>query len=240
MNGPAEPRGRRTLAAAWLAALLEAATPVSGKDLGVWGEVWPIEEADLLTRIEARLADLERSGELARMNEEARARARRRIEAPAPVPGIAPAVEPRSWLHDPAVVVERDVVGPDGLLIAPAGLRIEPLAHRPLTRTLLFVDGGRPDEVGWALAHTAPTRIVLLAGRPLDLAREHGRAFYFDQGGALSRTFAIRATPARVRQEGLKLRVEEVPLRGPARGGGDEGGNAPAIRGRESNGEERR
>ncbi len=208
--------GGRLVAALWLAGVLDASMPVSAKDLGVWGEVWPIEEPDLLTRVETLLEEFQASGEWDRMNEDARSRARQRIEAPPPVPGIAPATEPRSWLHDPAIVVTEDVLGPGGAVIAAAGTRIEPLAHRPLTRTLLFIDGRRSAEVEWALAQPAPTRIVLLAGRPLDLARAHARAFYFDQGGALAERFGFKATPARIRQEGLKLRIEERVLPDPA------------------------
>ena len=204
--------GGRLIAALWLAGVLDAAMPVSAKDLGVWGEVWPIEESDLLVQVETALKFLEASGELARMNEEARARARERLEAPPPVPGIAPATEPRSWLYDPAIVVKDDVVGPGGVLIAARGTRIEPLEHRPMTQTLLFIDGTRGVEVEWALAQVAPTRIILLSGRPFDLARTHARAFYFDQGGTLTERFGLRATPARIRQEGLKLRIAEIPL----------------------------
>ena len=207
--------GGRLVAALWLAGVLDAANPVSAKDLGVWGEVWPIEEPDLLVQVEDALTRLEASGELAEMNEEARARARERLESPPPVPGIVPATEPRSWLHDPAIVVAEDVVGPGGVLVARAGTRIEPLAHRPMTQTLLFIDGTSPVEVEWALAQVAPTRIVLLAGRPLDLARQHGRAFYFDQGGRLTEKFGLEATPVRMRQEGLKLRIAEIPLDDP-------------------------
>ena len=207
--------GGRLVAALWLAGVLDAAMPVSAKDLGVWGEVWPIEEPDLLVQVESALTRLEASGELADMNEAARARARERLESPPPVPGIVPATEPRSWLHDPAIVVAEDVVGPGGGLVARAGTRIEPLAHRPMTQTLLFIDGTRPVEVEWALAQVAPTRIVLLAGRPLDLARQHGRAFYFDQGGRLTEKFGLEATPVRMRQEGLKLRIAEIPLDDP-------------------------
>ena len=204
--------GGRLVAALWLAGVLDAAMPVSAKDLGVWGEVWPIEEPDLLVQVETALKDLETSGELARMNEEARARARERLESPPPVPGIAPATEPRSWLYDPAVIVQEDVIGPGGALVAQAGTRIEPLAHRPMTWTLLFIDGTRDVEVEWALAKVAPTRIILLSGRPFDLARAHRRAFYFDQDGTLTEKFGLEATPARIRQEGLQLRIAEIPL----------------------------
>ncbi len=207
-----EVRGGRLIAALWLAGVLDASMPVSAKDLGVWGEVWPIEEPDLLTQVETALKDLEESGELARMNEEARARARERLEEPPRVHGIAPATEPRTWLFDPAIVVQEDITGPGGAVIAAADTRIEPLAHRPLTRTLLFIDGTRAVEVQWALAQVAPTRIILLSGRPFDLARAHARAFYFDQGGTLAERFGLTATPARIRQEGLKLRIDELVL----------------------------
>ena len=214
MRTLADACGGRLMAALWLAGVLDASMPVTAKDLGVWGEVWPIEEADLLEQVEETLEALQRSGEWARMEEAAKARAREKLEAPPPVPGIAPASEPRSWLYDPAIVVQENVLGPGGIVIATAGTRIEPLSHRPMTQALLFIDGTRPVEVQWALAQVAPTRIVLLSGRPFDLARTHGRAFYFDQGGVLAQRFGLRATPARMRQEGLKLRIEEVPLRG--------------------------
>ena len=136
-------RGRHALAAVWLAGVLDAAMPVAARDLGVLGETWRIAEADLLDRIEQQLVELERSGERARLDEEAKARARERLEAPEPVPGIEPARVSRVWLFDPAITVQENIVGPDGTVIAAAGTRIEPLAHRPLLQELLFIDGTR-------------------------------------------------------------------------------------------------
>ena len=78
-------RGRHAIAAVWLAGVLDAAMPVAARDLGVLGETWRIAEADLLDRIEQQLVELERSGERARLDEEAKARARERLEAPEPV-----------------------------------------------------------------------------------------------------------------------------------------------------------
>ena len=208
--------GRRALVAVWLAGVLDAAMPVAAKDLGVLGETWPIEEPDVLAQIETALSGLEASGELSRLNDEARARARERLEAPEPVPGIEPARVRRTWLFDPAITVTENVFGPDGAVIAVAGTRIEPLKHRPLLRELLFIDGTRAVEVEWALARVAPTTIVLVAGRPFDLARAHGRVFYFDQSGALTERFGLDATPVRIRQEGLELRITQIPLPGEA------------------------
>ena len=223
----------RSLAAVCLVAMSIAAPgrELSAKDLGVRGATWPVAEPDLLVEIEARLEELQRSGELARLEAEARERARRRLEEPEPVAGIAPARVARSRTFDPSIEVARDIRAADGTLIAAAGTRvpatrIDPFARAPLIRDLLFVDGRRDAEIAWALAHGRPSKIVLLAGRPLDLARRHGRPFFFDQGGRLAARFGIAATPTLVTREGTRaggahLRITEIPLdddigRGPA------------------------
>ena len=200
--------------AGMLAALPAAGIPSEtiAKDLGVRGATWAIAEPDLLAEIETRLLEMQRSGELARFEAEARERAQRALEEPPPVQGIAPATRERSRLFDPAIVVERDIGMPDGTLIAAAGTRVNPLERVGLTRDLLFVDGRRDAEVAWALAHEGPAKIVLLAGRPLDLMRRHGRSFFFDTGGTIAARFGIAATPSLVTQEGAGLRITEIPV----------------------------
>ena len=189
---------------------------VSAKDLGVRGATWPVAEPDLLAQIEARLVEMERSGELARLEEEARESARRKLEEPNPVTGIAPAREERSRLWDPAITVARDIRTSDGTLIAAAGTRVNPLERMALARDLLFVDGRREAEIVWALAREdesgRPAKIVLLAGRPLDLMRRHRRPFFFDQGGRLAARFGLRLTPVLVAQDGTQLGITEFPV----------------------------
>ena len=202
----------QTLAAACLALAALPPAAACAKDLGVRGETRAVAEPDLLAQIEGRLALLRDSGTLARFEQKANARARSRIEAPARIAGIAPAKEKRTRLFDPAITVERDIVTPKGTVIAAAGTRIDPFAHRPLTRDLLFIDGTRTAEIAWALAYGRPSRIVLLAGRPVDLARSHGRPFFFDQGGRLAERFGLRATPSLIEREGAHLRITEIPL----------------------------
>ncbi len=203
------------VAAVLLAATLAALTSfASAKDLGVRGATWPVAEPDLLAQIEARLIELERSGALARLQAEARERARHTLEEPPPVPGIAPATRERSRQFDPAIVVERDIRTADGILIAAAGTPVNPLERMPMTRDLLFVDGRRAAEIAWALAHGRPAKIVLLAGRPLELMRRHGRPFFFDAGGRLAARFGLRFTPALVAQDGTRLRITEIPVDG--------------------------
>ena len=202
----------RGLAAAIAVTTVLSTLPALAADLGVRGATWPVTEPDLLEQIEARLSAMQRSGDMARIEREARSRARTRLEEPVPVPGIAPARETRSRMFDPAIVVERDIRLPDGTPIAAAGARINPFSHMPLSRDLLFVDGRREAEIAWALAHERPAKIVLLAGRPLELSRSHGRAFFFDQGGRLAARFGLRFTPSLVEQAGTRLRITEIPV----------------------------
>ena len=214
MTGPDTCTAFRAFAAAALAVALALAAPaaVSAKDLGVRGATWPVAEPDLLAQIEARLVEMERSGELARLEAEARARVRTKLEEPDPVPGVAPATEERSRLFDPAITVARDIRTPDGVLIAAAGTRVNPLERVALARDLLFVDGRREAEIAWALAHNRPSKIVLLAGRPLELMRRHRRPFFFDTGGRLAARFGVRLTPVLVEQAGTRLRLTEIPV----------------------------
>ena len=176
------------------------------------GAVWPVAEPDLLTEIEKRLEAMKASGVLARMRRESLRRARERVEAPPRVSGIHPARFIRIRRFDPSVTIERDIIAHDGKLIAARGTRINPLEKHPLTRDLLFIDGTRQVEVAWAIAREKPSVIVLLAGRPLDLMRTHGRAFFFDQGGRLARRFGLLATPSLVAADGDFLRITEIPL----------------------------
>ncbi len=210
-------RAAATMLAAALAALSAAGMTqmASAKDLGVRGATWPVAEPDLLLEIETRLLKMQRSGELARLEDEARTRARESLEEPEPVPGIAPAREQRSRLFDPGITVAQDIRTPDGSLIAAAGTRVNPLERLALTRDLIFVDGRREAEIAWALAHDRPARIVLLAGRPLDLMRRYRRPFFFDTGGRLAARFGIAATPTLVEQDGVRLRLTEIPVEDP-------------------------
>ena len=202
----------RLMRAVMACALVLAAGTAAAKDLGVRGAAWPIEEPDLLREIEARLQAMDDTGEADRMRREAVERARERVEAPPRVAGVTPARFLRIRQFDPTVTVEQDIRTAEGTLVAARGTRINPLERRPLTRELLFIDATRPVEVDWALAREKPSVIVLLAGRPLDLARAHGRAFFYDQGGRLARRLGVVATPSLVAAEGVFLRITEVPL----------------------------
>lgn len=188
------------------------AGPVQARDYGQQGTVFPLIERDLLQQIHARLIAMEQSGETKRLNEELKRRTVARVERPEPVAGLVRAEAARQWSFDPTITLETDIRGAKGEVIHARGTRVNPLDSVELRADLLFFDGDDPDQLAWALRQSPGAKLILVRGAPLQLMKARQRRFYFDQGGKLSAHFAIRAVPARVRQQGRLLEVSEIVL----------------------------
>ena len=194
---------------------LVIAAPATARDYGQQGAVWPIAEPDLLQQIHARLTQLERTGETARLNEQLKQRTIARINRPQPVAGLVQASIERIWRFDPTITVERDIADNRGRVIVAAGTRVNPLDTVPLRAPLVFLDGDEPAQLAWALKRFGSTaaKLILVKGAPLELMKARQRRFYFDQGGTLVKRFGIRAVPASVEQQGRVLVITEQAVK---------------------------
>ncbi|MFZ5665736.1 MAG: type-F conjugative transfer system protein TraW [Pseudomonadota bacterium] len=193
---------------------LIVASQASAGDYGQHGTVWPVIEPDLLQQIHARLTQLEKTGETARLNEELKRRTIARVNRPLPVPGLTLASAARSWRFDPTITVERNIADDKGRVIIAAGTRVNPLDTVPLRNPLVFLDGDDPAQLAWAARRYSATKakLILVRGAPLELMKSRQRRFYFDQGGTLVKHFGIRAVPATVEQQGRVLLITEQPV----------------------------
>jgi conjugal transfer pilus assembly protein TraW len=193
---------------------LIVASQASARDYGQQGTVWPVIEPDLLQQIHARLTQLEKTGETARLNEELKRRTIARVNRPVPVAGLTLASAARSWRFDPTITVERNIADDKGRVIIAAGTRVNPLDTVPLRNPLVFLDGGDPAQLAWAARRYSATKakLILVRGAPLELMKSRQRRFYFDQGGTLVKHFGIRAVPATVEQQGRVLLITEQPV----------------------------
>ena len=194
---------------------LAIAPEAMARDYGQHGTVWPVIEPDLLQQIHARLTQLEKTGETARLNEELKRRTIARVNRPEPVTGLSLAPATRSWRFDPTISVDRDIADDKGRVIVAAGTRVNPLDTVPLRVPLVFLDGDDPEQLAWATRRYASTKakLILIRGAPLELMKARQRRFYFDQGGSLVKHFGIRAVPATVEQQGRVLIITEQPVR---------------------------
>ena len=205
----------RPISVAILVCLLSS-TLVHADDLGIVGPTYEIIERDLIEVIKDKFRRKQKNGELARMQADYQRQVVGGIEHPRPVAGIRPTETSRTFYIDPSWTLDRNVVDKKGNLLFPAGTRINPLDYDHMTRTLLFFDGRDKKQLAYAKRLIAELKTVvkpiLVAGEPMKLMREWKLEVFYDQGGSLSRRFSITQSPAVVRQEGKRLRVDEIRL----------------------------
>lgn len=191
-----------------------------GVDLGVKAKTFPVTEEAFTEMIKRKLGGIDLDAHQKGMQE----KAKRKIENPDPVKGIIPAKENRTFYHDPSYVLDSDVILPCGKLLYRAGTRVNPLDHMDLDRKMIFIDARYQNQKDWLIEymdqenpHTKEKiRIILVGGSVLklkeELGKETGKNIYFDQFGELTMKFGIKASPGVVKQEGKRLKIEEIFL----------------------------
>lgn len=196
--------------------LMLGAAGVRAMDLGVIGPTYEISEPHLLQMIEQRLREKERSGELGRLEAEARKRGIATVKNPPPVTGLRPTDTMRTFYFDPSFTLDRNIFGPQGELLFAAGTRKNPLEVVSLSRHLLFFDARDPRQVGRArqliALYQGRVKPILVGGSYLDLMQSWHVPVYYDQQGLLTRRLGITQVPALVSQDGLRLRIDELAV----------------------------
>lgn len=198
------------------------------KDFGVQGATVAITERSLLEVIEEKLVRASKTGQLAAIQKEVQEKVSHKAQNPARVRGVRKTTtHPRRYHFDPTLTVDHDIKDHQGNLINPKGTRINPLDTLSWGKPLVFLDGEDEAQVKWALTHYPKAKFVLIGGKPLELSnthsvnthsvRTHRVKFYFDQGGALIKKFKIQQVPAVVSQDGKRLLIEELLVKGYSR-----------------------
>lgn len=185
-------------------------------DLGVMGETYPILEMDFLDFIQSRIEQIQKNGQWQALQNRATQLAISYRDRPPHVVGITRARETKNWKYDPSIVLDHDVVSPDGKMIAIAGTRVNPLNFITVTKTLIFYDSDDATQVKWVLEQdkklNGKDKLILIKGSVLDQDKRFKKPIYFDQSGKLTSRFGITHVPAIVYQEGTVLRVAEVKI----------------------------
>ncbi|HPL80287.1 MAG TPA: type-F conjugative transfer system protein TraW [Burkholderiaceae bacterium] len=196
--------------------LMLGAAGARAMDLGVIGPTYEISEPHLLQMIEQRLREKECSGELRRLEAEARERGIATVKNPPPITGLRPTDTVRTFYFDPSFRLDRNILGPQGELLFAAGTRKNPLEVVSLSRHLLFFDARDPRQVGRArqliALYQGRVKPILVGGSYLDLMQSWHVPVYYDQQGLLTRRLGITQVPALVSQEGLRLRIDELAV----------------------------
>lgn len=186
------------------------------KDLGVWGDVYPVQELSFLGLIKDRLGALERSGQMADLNQEFKARVIANTLRPKPVPGLSTDTQSHTLWFDPTFTAESDIGDHEGRLFVHQGDKINPLDTVPMNTTLYFIDADDKRQLAWMKAQNPPTllyKVVLVGGNIKEAADALDTRIYFDQDGVLTRRLGVQFIPAEVRQVGKQLRIVSAAMK---------------------------
>jgi conjugal transfer pilus assembly protein TraW len=204
------PTMRRILAAAFLCLLI--VSTALGRDLGTFGEVYDIVEKDALEELEekARSVDFSKA-----MDRNALAK-RARNFTPEDVKEtrmIGPARKDRTFLVDMTYTLERDIKDDKGNIVYPTGYVFNPLSYVAYPRTLVILNGKRPEHVRWfkesSYAKDARVTLLLTDGSCSELSKTLKRPVFY-ASTKLIEVFSIQAVPSVVRQKGSYMEVTEV------------------------------
>lgn len=180
-------------------------------NLGNYGEIFKVIEMDIREVIMRRLHALEASGELAHYQEDVQKRVSAHIIRPKAL-ALSTTNHPLSFQVDPSMIVNHDILGPNGLVIARRGAHLNPFDVISYAKTLFFFDGDDKHQVAWVIRHYQDyghVKFILTGGDIRDGANRFGR-IYFDIGGQLISYFHIKHVPSIVNQEGRVWRIQEI------------------------------
>lgn len=187
-----------------------------GKNLGTIGPTYGIAETNLLAMIEQRLLAKKESGELRRLEEEAKRQAVLSVQSPKPIPGLKRADTARTFYFDPTYTLDRNVFDGSGRLLFPVGTKKNPLEIVSLSKHLLFFDARDEQQIARARqlidVYRGKVKPILVAGSYLAVMKRWQLPVYYDQGGILTKRLGINKVPAIVSQDGLRLRIDELVL----------------------------
>lgn len=188
-----------------------ACISVSAKDIGNYGQVFPVIEEDIRQVIFKRLHEMELTGELAHHQRDIAERVANHILRPTPV-GLSTTVKPSIYHVDPTIVLNHDVYSPDNTLIAKAGTRINPFERVQFSKALFFFNADDKHQTAWVEKHYqdyTQVKFILTGGDIKEASELLGRV-YFDLGGQFSTQLQIKHVPSVATQDGLLWKIQEI------------------------------
>lgn len=182
------------------------------KDLGTWGHTYAIEEQDFLDYLRSKILAISQNEMMSKL-QQFKDQIVDVANEPAAVKGLREASQYRCYYFDPTMTLADDVRDAEGKVIIKKGTTFNPLEKFSLEGELLFFDGSNAKHLAWAKVQERG-HWILVKGRPLELEETEACPVYFDQGGLLSKRLRFQHIPVRVSQQGLNLKIEEIPVGG--------------------------
>jgi len=185
--------------------LFSPAGSVFSKDLGTFGNTYPIKERDALEEVKAAAAKVNWKKEVAKIKPQ-NYRPTYEVQLPR-------AEANRKFLVDMTYTLEADIPDGKGGIVYPKGYSFNPLDYVPFTRTVVVINGDDSEQVSWLkrspYVKQYDALLFLTEGRAVALSNQLKRPVSYMDNKAAER-FRLQAVPSVIRQEGRMMQVEEV------------------------------
>ena len=176
------------------------------------GTTYPIAEEDAVVAIQKQLEEMQKSGKLAKLEQEAKDRVTNSALNLEPVKGLSVTQKPSVRFYEPSYTLPENVYDQEGNLIAAQGAVVKPLEVTSVRHKMFFFNGNDAKQVILAqkLAKDIGNNFmpILVEGRWDKMAEKLQQAVYFDQQGKMSRNFGLTEVPVMVSQDGKNLKIE--------------------------------
>lgn len=182
---------------------------LEAKDLGKEGYTFTVDEEDLKTLLQKKAAHFSEK-DFEEKTKQLREKLEKGEGVLTPVQ-VEEANVYRSFLYDPSLSLQEEILDAYGKTLFEKGTTVNPLDHVSVESALLFFDGTNPKHVAWAERQKANALWILTNGNPIKLKEEKKRDVYFDQGGVYTRKLQIKKIPCRISQKEKHLFIEEMP-----------------------------
>ncbi len=177
-----------------------------GKDFGIRGELFTLDEENLISVIQRQMSQTSSLQTVKSVLQNFQEKAKHPTS-----PYVPPRAQSNSTHYfDPTYITKEPITDQNGAIIFPKGTKVNPLKNIKLSSGLLFFDGNDPTQLRWARNQQGSFKWVLVQGNPFELEQQEKRPIYFDQMGTSVEKFHIQHIPARITQEGLRLKIEEL------------------------------
>lgn len=190
--------------------------PISAKNLGSIGNVWAIQEENLLSVINEQLNEQFGGKSEEEIKQEVQKRITENILRP-PANHLNRAGKNSERLFDPSFTLDRDIADHKGQVFARKGQVFSPFDAVPFNRTLIFIDADDIKQIEWLKTFKPEMelfKIILIKGNIRDAAEQLDSEVYFDQHGSLITRFGLKAVPSVIDEaKGQKmLRIREFAI----------------------------
>lgn len=185
------------------------------KDLGVWGQVYPIAEQDIRVFIYQKLQKMQQDGKLEQTRRQFIENVKKHTLRPAPVIRLTTTSHPKTFYYDPTFVLQRDIKDAAGKVLIPKGTTVNPLSKVRLHKVLFFLDADDKKQIDWALMQSKKydyVKYILIRGNIKDTSKKLNSRVYFDQYGIITRKLNIQHIPCIVKQKGSLLEIREFSV----------------------------